>query len=47
LLSKKADWKPPQLIDMVDEIEGGEVICGDMCNNPAINWGRGNKILSN
>lgn len=31
--------QPPQLLKHVEE----EIICGDMCNKPAINWGRGRK----
>jgi hypothetical protein len=28
---------PPQLVDFY---ENDEIICGDMCVRPAINWGR-------
>ena len=28
---------PPQLVDF---FENDEIICGDMCTRPAINWGR-------
>lgn len=31
--------KAPMLIDIID---GEEILCGDMCNKPAINWGVGN-----
>ena len=31
----------PQLVEIVDN---DEIICGDMCNKPAINWGRGKPI---
>lgn len=29
---------------LVEFSETDEIICGDMCNKPAINWGRGKPI---
>ena len=31
----------PQLVEILDH---DEIICGDMCNKPAINWGRGRPV---
>lgn len=32
----------PQVVQVVDE----EILCGDMCARPAINWGRGKPLRS-
>jgi len=42
LVTHQADGAPSQLIDVLDENEeGGEIISGDMCSKPAINWSKG------
>jgi hypothetical protein len=37
------DGIPPLLIENYGD--DGEVLCGDMCNKPAINWGKGRPPL--
>lgn len=34
--------KEPQLVEMLEQ---EEILCNDMCKEPAINWGRGKPLL--
>lgn len=42
-ITQQADGQPPNLVEMFED--GGEILCGDMCNKPAINWGRGRQVI--